>query len=129
MKKIMASGRKAATVIAGILAAIATAQAAPVAATVDVVDTGDTAWLLTSSALVMMMTLPGLALFYGGLVRAKNFLSVMIQCGAIAAVASLLWVVAGYTLAFGEVSNGWLGGGNAWMLLNLGNVRDGYAVP
>ncbi len=129
MRMFKAVGLKSAAIAAGTLAIAATAHAAPVAATVDVVDTGDTAWLLTSSALVMMMTLPGLALFYGGLVRAKNFLSVMIQCGAIAAVASLLWVIVGYTMAFGEVSNGWLGGGNAWMLLNLGNVRDGYAVP
>ena len=76
-------------------------------------DSGDTAWILTSSALVLLMALPGLALFYGGLVRAKNFLSVLVQCGAIAAVASLLWIVVGYTLAFGDVGNGWLGGGNA----------------
>ena len=55
-------------------------------------DSGDTAWVLTASALVLMMTLPGLALFYGGLVRAKNFLSVLIQCGAIAAVISVLWI-------------------------------------
>ena len=52
----------------------------------DVVDTGDTAWILVCSALVLMMAMPGLTLFYGGLVRAKNFLSVLVQCGAIAAV-------------------------------------------
>jgi ammonium transporter, Amt family len=91
-------------------------------------DSGDTAWILTSSALVLLMTLPGLGLFYGGLVRAKNFLSVLVQCGAIAAVASLLWIVVGYTLAFGEVSGGWLGAGNAWMLIQLGAVRDGTTV-
>jgi ammonium transporter, Amt family len=92
------------------------------------VDSGDTAWILTSSALVLLMTLPGLGLFYGGLVRAKNFLSVLVQCGAIAAVASLLWIVVGYTLAFGEVSGGWLGAGNAWMLIQLGAVRDGTTI-
>lgn len=91
-------------------------------------DSGDTAWILTSSALVLLMTLPGLGLFYGGLVRAKNFLSVLVQCGAIAAVASLLWIVVGYTLAFGEVSGGWLGAGNAWMLIQLGAVRDGTTI-
>jgi len=96
---------------------------------VDVADSGDTAWILVSSALVLMMCTPGLSLFYGGLVRSKNFLSVMVQCGAVAAVASLLWIVTGYTLAFGEVGNGWLGGGNAWMMIDLGNVRDGYAIP
>jgi Amt family ammonium transporter len=99
----------------------------------DVADTGDTAWILISSALVLMMTMPGLALFYGGLVRAKNFLSVLVQCGAIAAVASLLWIIVGYTLAFGEAGTGplggWLGAGNAWMLIDLGNVRSATTVP
>jgi Amt family ammonium transporter len=61
---------------------------------------GDTAWVLTATALVLFMTLPGLALFYAGLVRVKNVLSVMIHCVAIACVVSVLWVVAGYSLAF-----------------------------
>ena len=116
---------------AGLLAALALAL--PTAAlaqegAVDVADSGDTAWILTSAALVLLMTLPGLSLFYGGLVRAKNFLSVMLQCGAIAAAASLLWIVVGYTLAFGDVGGGILGAGNAWMLINLGNVRPGYDI-
>ncbi len=124
----------AAAVLAPVAAWAATAAPLPApvgtdVAQLDLADTGDTAWVLTSSALVLLMTLPGLALFYGGLVRSKNFLSVLIQCGAVAAVASLLWIMVGYTLAFGEVSNGWLGGGNAWMLINMGNIRDGYAVP
>ena len=63
-------------------------------------DSGDTAWVLTSSALVLMMSLPGLALFYGGLVRARNFLSVLVQIGAIAAAVSVLWIALGYSLAF-----------------------------
>src|ERR1700761_11487 len=63
-------------------------------------NTGDTAWILTSTALVLFMTLPGVALFYGGLVRSKNVLSVMAQCVAIACLASVLWLVAGYSLAF-----------------------------
>lgn len=92
-------------------------------------DSGDTAWILASSALVLLMTLPGLALFYGGLVRAKNFLSVAVQCGAVAAVASLLWIAVGYTLVFGSGGNGWLGGGSAWMLNNLGAVREGTTIP
>jgi Amt family ammonium transporter len=96
---------------------------------VDVADSGDTAWILISSALVLLMTLPGLGLFYGGLVRTKNFLSVLIQCGAIAAIASLLWIVVGYTLAFGGVTNGWLGSGSAWMMIDLGNVREGTGIP
>lgn len=98
-------------------------------ATVDVADSGDTSWILVSSAFVLFMTMPGLTLFYGGLVRAKNFLSVCLQVGAIAAVVSLLWVLVGYTLAFGPVTNGWIGAGTNWMFNNLGNVREGYNVP
>jgi Amt family ammonium transporter len=89
------------------------------------IDTGDTAWILTSSALVLLMTMPGLALFYGGLVRAKNFLSVLVQVGAIAAIASTLWIIAGYTLAFGDVTNGWIGAGNAWMLIGTEGLMRG----
>ncbi len=63
-------------------------------------NSGDTAWMLTSTALVLFMTVPGLALFYGGMVRSKNVLSVMMQCFAITGLISLLWVVFGYSLAF-----------------------------
>lgn len=62
----------------------------------------DTAWIMTSTALVLFMTLPGLAMFYGGLVRTKNVLSVLMQCFAIAGIVSILWLVVGYSLAFGE---------------------------
>lgn len=96
---------------------------------IDAADSGDTAWILISSALVLLMTMPGLTLFYGGLVRAKNFLSVLVQVGAIAAVASLLWILVGYTMAFGPVGNGWVGGFANAMFTNLGNVRAGYAIP
>ncbi|NOR40397.1 MAG: ammonia channel protein, partial [Gammaproteobacteria bacterium] len=61
----------------------------------DSLDTGDTSWILTSTALVLFMTLPGLALFYGGLVRAKNVLSILMQCFAIACVVTIIWVVYG----------------------------------
>ncbi|HEX6396661.1 MAG TPA: ammonium transporter [Steroidobacteraceae bacterium] len=70
------------------------------AATPPVTDTGDTAWLITATALVLFMTLPGLALFYAGLVRAKNVLSILIQCFAITCVVSLLWLACGYSLTF-----------------------------
>ncbi len=70
------------------------------AAAPPVVDSGDTAWVLTSTALVLMMTLPGLALFYGGLVRAKNVLNVLVQCFFCAAVVGVLWILVGYSLAF-----------------------------
>lgn len=72
-------------------------------------DTGNTAWILISTALVLFMTLPGLALFYGGLVKSKNILSVLMQCIAIACLASLIWLAVGYSLAFSEGSQ-WVGG-------------------
>ena len=92
-------------------------------------DSGDTAWILTATALVLLMTLPGLGLFYGGLVRAKNFLSVLLQVGAAAGVASVLWVIVGYTLAFGNTTGGWIGDGSRWMLIDLGNLRPGLTLP
>ena len=73
---------------------------APVMA--DTISGGDTAWILTSTALVLFMTIPGLSLFYAGLVRVKNVLSVLMQCFALTALMSVLWFVAGYTLAFGS---------------------------
>jgi Amt family ammonium transporter len=91
-------------------------------------NSGDTSWILASAALVLLMTLPGLGLFYGGLVRAKNLLSVLLQIGAVASMASLLWIIVGYSLAFGRGSSGWLGSG-ALMLGGLGAVRDGLTVP
>ena len=114
--------------LAGALAVLPTAAFAQAPAA-PIVDSGDTSWLLASAALVLLMTLPGLGLFYGGLVRAKNVLSVLLQIGAVAAVVSLLWIVVGYTLAFGEATNGWLGGGNALMLKGLGDVRESLTVP
>jgi ammonium transporter, Amt family len=67
----------------------------------DELNTGDTAWMITATVLVLFMTLPGLALFYGGLVRTKNVLSVLVQCFAMAGIMTLLWVIYGYSLAFG----------------------------
>ncbi len=108
-----------------LLPTVAVAQEAQL----DQADSGDTAWILISTALVLLMTMPGLTLFYGGLVRAKNFLSVLVQVGAVAAAASLLWIVCGYSLAFGTGGNSWIGGTSAWLLGNLGNVREGTAIP
>lgn len=70
----------------------------------------DTAWIIVATALVLLMTLPGLALFYGGLVRARNVLSVFMHCYAIACLMSILWFVAGYSIAFGEGGSGYWGG-------------------
>src|SRR4051794_10051428 len=64
-------------------------------------DSGHVAWVLTASALVLFMTLPGLAMFYGGLVQAKNILSVVMQCFSICCVVSLIWAICGYSLVFG----------------------------
>ena len=73
------------------------------------VDTGTTAWMLTSTALVLLM-IPGLAMFYGGLVRAKNVLSTMMHCFAAMAIVGVLWVVCGYSMSFGpNVLGGWFG--------------------
>ena len=78
----------------------ARAQEAVARAAAPVLDTGDTAWMLTSTALVLFMTIPGLALFYGGLVRAKNVLSILMQCFAITCMITVLWLVVLYSLAF-----------------------------
>ena len=87
-------------------------------------DSGDTAWILTSTALVLLMTLPGLSLFYAGLVRSKNAISVLMQCFAIACIVSIAWVVYGYSLAFTE-GNAFFGGTSAFFLAGIG--RDTLA--
>jgi len=92
------------------------------------IDSGDTALLFTASALVLFMTLPGLALFYGGLVRAKNFLSVLMHCFSISALVSILWFAGGYSLAFGT-GGPWLGDLAAAGLGGLQQARAGLAIP
>jgi Amt family ammonium transporter len=86
-------------------------------------DSGNTAWMITATALVLFMTLPGLALFYGGLVQSKNVLSVLMHCFAVACLASILWIAVGYSLALtpGGVdgSRGWIGGTGEFFLKNL----------
>jgi Amt family ammonium transporter len=88
-------GLRSSLLLAGLLACAPAAAQAPAT-----LNSGDTAWMLTATMLVMLMTIPGLALFYGGMVRAKNLLSVLMQCFAITALISVLWVVYGYSLAF-----------------------------
>ena len=102
----------------------------PSSALADGLDSGDTAWLLTATALVLFMTIPGLALFYSGLVRAKNTLSVLMQCFAITCLMSLLWMFAGYGLAFGDGGtwNNFIGSGNI-MLADVTRVGMSGAVP
>lgn len=94
------------------------------------VDSGHTAWVLTATALVLFMTMPGLALFYGGLVRARNVISVMAQCAGIACLASLLWVAGLYSLAF-KGDGAWIGNLSAAFLkgINSDTVAPGSHLP
>lgn len=95
------------------------------------INNGNTAWILTATALVLFMTLPGLALFYGGLVRTKNVLSILMQCFAIGAVVSLLWLVGFYSLAFtdGGSANYWLGGLSRVFMSGLGKDNMTGDIP
>lgn len=88
----------------------------------------NTAWILSSSALVLLMTLPGLALFYGGLVRSKNVLSILMQCFSIAAIASVLWFVVGYSIAF-DTGNGFIGGLGKAFLASIGRDSVSGDIP
>jgi Amt family ammonium transporter len=97
----------------------------------DLIDSGDTAWILTSTALVLFMTIPGLSLFYAGLVRSKNALSVLMQCFAITCMVSILWLVYGYSLAFsdgGGIQAGIGGLGNAF-LAGVGRGALSGSIP
>jgi len=89
------------------------------------VDTGDTAWMMVSTAIVLMMTIPGLALFYGGMVRKKNVLSTLAQSFAITALVSIAWVVLGYSLAFGE-GGAYVGDMSKFL---LGGISTGWDQP
>ena len=106
--------------------------AAPVAEAV--VDKGDTAWMMTSTLLVLLMILPGLALFYGGLTRTKNMLATMTQIGAAACLAMVIWVAYGYGLAFGPEGNAFIAWGK-WFLAGVtpdslaDTFSDGYKIP
>jgi Amt family ammonium transporter len=104
------------------------AQAAPPAA--PKLDAADTAWMLTASVLVLFMTLPGLALFYAGLVRTKNVLSVLMQCFAITCIVTLAWMAVGYSIAFGD-GNAWWGGlGKSFFAgIDVKSIRPGTTIP
>lgn len=88
----------------------------------------DTAWILTSTVLVLLMTLPGLALFYGGLVQSRNLLSVLMQCFAVACLASLVWFGVGYSLAFTD-GTGWIGGLSRVFLLGIDRETLAGTLP
>lgn len=109
-----------------LLGTTVSAQGAATAISAPKVDSGDTAWMIVATALVMLMTIPGLALFYGGLVRRKSVLSILMQCMILTAVISIEWVACGYSLAFGS-SKGILApfiGDFHWAFLNNIHLSD-----
>src|SRR5215469_14017468 len=97
---VAAARRRLTLLLPAALVAVLAVSAPAWAADSAVIDTGDTAWVLIASALVLFMTLPGLGLFYGGLVRARNLLSVLMHCFVITCIVSILWILLGYSLAF-----------------------------
>lgn len=94
----------------------------------DGIDSGDTAWIITATALVLFMTMPGLALFYGGLVRAQHVLSVLMQCAAVACLASVLWIAGVYSLAFTE-GNALIGDFSKAFLSGVGKDTASGTIP
>ncbi len=120
---------------AAIAAMPAWAQEAAAAAPAPVPNKGDTAWMMISTVLVMTMIVPGLALFYGGLVRAKNMLSVLTQILAVASFAMIIWVVYGYTMAFGDGGNAFIAGFGKLFLAGVtadstaATFTDGVVIP
>jgi Amt family ammonium transporter len=110
------------------------AQEVAAAAPEPVVDKGDTAWMMTSTVLVLLMILPGLALFYGGLTRTKNMLSTMTQIGAAACLAMIIWVIYGYGLAFGPEGNAFIAWGKFFLVgvtpdSLADTFSDGFKLP
>lgn len=92
-------------------------------------DSGDTAWILTSTVFVLFMTLPGIAMFYGGLMHSRSVLSVMMQCFAITSISTLLWLYIGYSLAFGESVGGVIGSVDSVFFIGLADAGSADAVP
>ena len=138
-KYLMAAGLSLAPALAATMAGAqdAAAPAAEAVAEVagPVMDKGDVAWMMTSTLLVLFMTMPGLALFYGGLVRAKNMLSVLMQCTLIAAMIMVVWVVYGYSMAFGGSTSPYWGGFAKAFLAGVtpdsmaATFSEGYVIP
>lgn len=103
----------------------------PAAASAQELNSGDTAWILTATALVLFMTIPGLSLFYAGLVRAKNVLSVLMQCFTITCLASIVWLIYGYSLSFSDGGgvNAWIGGLDKAWLAGIGRDALSGTLP
>ena len=137
MKTGLTRSAKSLALAAGLVAALALPALAQDATTppAPVMDKGDVAWMMTSSLLVLFMALPGLALFYGGLVRAKNVLSILMQTTMIAAVMMIVWVVYGYSFAFGGSENPFFGGFGKLFLAGVttdstsATFTDGVVIP
>lgn len=127
-QKVKAGHRLALLACSLLLASIASPASAQSGA-LDIANTGDTAWVLAASVLALAATLPGFALFACGQARGRNQITTLYQGMAAVLASALAWAVAGYTLAFGHTTGGWLGAGNAWMLRELGNLRAGSSVP
>ncbi len=135
MKHDMKKAAVAALGLGAAMIAAAPAWGQAAAAPVATVNKGDTAWMMTSTLLVLMMIVPGLALFYGGLTRSKNMLSTMTQIGAVACLAMLLWVMYGYTMAFGDGGGEYISGFGKALLRGItpdstaATFTAGVAIP
>jgi len=134
-KRVSGAGALALAAFAAVPAFAQEAAEAAAEAAAPVIDKGDVAWMMTSSLLVLFMTMPGLALFYGGLVRAKNALSVLMQCTMIAAVVMVVWVLWGYSFTFGGSTNPIWGGFGKLFLAGVNadstaaTFTDGVVIP
>ena len=117
--------------IGGALAVLLTTLAGPAMAAEDKLDTGDTAWMLTATALVLLMTIPGLALFYGGMVRKTNVLTMVMQSFTICCLSTVLWMIAGYSIAFtdGGAANALTGGLDKIFLAGMGADSMSGTIP
>ena len=101
----------------------------PVFAATPSLDTGDTAWVLTATAIVLLMTIPGVALFYGGMARKKNVLSVLMQSFAITCLISIIWMIVGYSLAFSKGESSYIGNLDFSFLAHLNPESLNGSIP
>jgi Amt family ammonium transporter len=130
MSRIKTFFTAAALTLAGSAGALAQ-EAVEAAEAVPAIDSGDTAWMLTSTALVLLMTIPGLALFYGGMVRKKNVLATVMQSFTITCLVTIIWMIAGYSLAFTEGGslNAYVGGLSKFFLAGVGKDAMSGTIP
>jgi ammonium transporter, Amt family len=129
MKPLSISGYTTAALLCAAPAVAQEAAEAPAAEIVSAIDSGDTAWMLTSTLLVLFMVLPGLALFYGGLVRSKNMLSVLMQCTLITAMVVVVYALYGYSLSFGGADSAFWGGLGKVFLAGVGPDAVSGTIP